>query len=111
MSPKDLQRLLKDVRDKRVDVPGALRRLKGFPVEDLAGYVDGKPLDLELQEVTKNGKEWHMRQYQRDSIDVFYAAGTSRGGSGVLVLPCGAGKTMVGLGAIRRCVTGMERMC
>ena len=88
--PLDKKRLLVK-KGMRGRIKQALIKI-GFPVEDLAGYVDGKPVDLELQQVTKNGKEWHMRQYQRDSIDVFYAAGTSRGGSGVLVLPCGAGK-------------------
>ena len=41
-----------------------------------------------------------MRDYQRDAADVFYAGGDVRGGSGVIVLPCGAGKTIVGLAAM-----------
>lgn len=74
----------------------------GFPVEDLAGYVEGEHLDVELMEETKSGQEFFLRPYQRDSVDVFYAGGTSRGGSGVLVLPCGAGKTIIGIGVLTR---------
>lgn len=74
----------------------------GFPVEDLAGYVEGAPLEIELLEVAKNGREFSLRPYQRDAVDVFYAKGTSSGGSGVLVLPCGAGKTIIGMGVIEK---------
>jgi len=74
----------------------------GFPVEDLAGYVEGKPLELEILEITRSGAPFHLRMYQKDAVDVFYAGGTSRGGSGVLVLPCGAGKTIIGIGVIAR---------
>jgi DNA excision repair protein ERCC-3 len=74
----------------------------GFPVEDLAGYVEGEPLDIELLENTRNGYPFKLRIYQKDSVDVFYAGGTSRGGSGVLVLPCGAGKTIIGIGVMAR---------
>ena len=41
-----------------------------------------------------------MRSYQRDAVDAFYAGGSEHGGSGVVVLPCGAGKTIVGMGAL-----------
>ncbi|MBN1517509.1 helicase-associated domain-containing protein [Candidatus Sumerlaeota bacterium] len=75
----------------------------GFPVEDLAGYVDGLPLDVHMNELHKRtGREWHLRQYQREAVETFYAGGTSRGGSGVLVLPCGAGKTVIGIGVISK---------
>ena len=74
----------------------------GFPVEDLAGYVEGAPLEIELLDVAKNGREFSLRLYQRDAVDVFYAKGTSSGGSGVLVLPCGAGKTIIGMGVIEK---------
>ncbi|MCL6423009.1 DEAD/DEAH box helicase [Brachybacterium sp. JHP9] len=67
----------------------ALLRI-GWPAEDLAGYVDGEahPIDLEEQ-------GWSLRPYQREAVDAF-----TQGGSGVVVLPCGAGKTMVGAGAM-----------
>ncbi|HHV61273.1 MAG TPA: DEAD/DEAH box helicase [Firmicutes bacterium] len=72
----------------------------GFPVEDLAGYVSGAHLDLSLREVTLRGKPFALRDYQREAVEVFYAGGGVQGGSGVIVLPCGAGKTMVGLGVM-----------
>ncbi|MDT4962418.1 MAG: excision repair protein, partial [Pseudonocardiales bacterium] len=58
----------------------------GWPAEDLAGYVNGEahPIDLKLD-------NWEMRTYQQQAVDMFWA-----GGSGVVVLPCGAGKTLVG---------------
>ena len=77
----------------------ALARLR-FPVEDLAGYVEGDPLDVELRAQMLSGKEMHLRDYQRDAAAIFYASGGTKGGSGVVVLPCGAGKTVVGLAAM-----------
>jgi DNA excision repair protein ERCC-3 len=62
----------------------------GWPAEDLAGYVDGEHHPIELQE---NG--WQLRDYQRQAVQAFWA-----GGSGVVVLPCGAGKTLVGAAAM-----------
>jgi DNA excision repair protein ERCC-3 len=62
----------------------------GWPAEDLAGYTPGTPHDIGLQE---NG--WHLRDYQQQAVDNFF-----EGGSGVVVLPCGAGKTLVGAGAM-----------
>ncbi|MGH3902316.1 MAG: DNA repair helicase XPB [Pseudonocardiaceae bacterium] len=62
----------------------------GWPAEDLAGYVDGEAHPIELAE---NG--WSLRDYQRDAVTGFWA-----GGSGVIVLPCGAGKTLVGIAAM-----------
>jgi len=67
----------------------------GWPVEDLAGYVTGQPLHIELRL-----DRFELRDYQAEAADVFYAAGSERGGSGVIVLPCGAGKTIVGLAAM-----------
>ena len=72
----------------------------GFPVEDLAGYVQGKFLEITPREVTKAGLGFRLRDYQREAAKIFYAGGDSRGGSGVIVLPCGAGKTIVGLGSM-----------
>jgi DNA excision repair protein ERCC-3 len=64
----------------------------GWPAEDLAGYVDGEAHPIELRE---NG--WSLRQYQREAADGFW-----HGGSGVVVLPCGAGKTLVGTAAMAK---------
>ncbi|MBV9728305.1 MAG: helicase-associated domain-containing protein, partial [Pseudonocardiales bacterium] len=62
----------------------------GWPAEDLAGYVDGEAHPIELVE-----NDWSLRDYQHDAVTGFWA-----GGSGVVVLPCGAGKTLVGIAAM-----------
>jgi DNA excision repair protein ERCC-3 len=62
----------------------------GWPAEDLAGYVDGEAHAISL---TEDG--WNLRGYQRDAAESFW-----HGGSGVVVLPCGAGKTIVGAAAM-----------
>jgi DNA excision repair protein ERCC-3 len=77
----------------------------GFPVEDLAGYVEGAPLPFKLRKKMRNGKAFGLRKYQRESVDAFHVNGTIRGGSGVIVLPCGAGKTVVAIGALHACQT------
>ena len=69
----------------------------GFPVEDLAGYTVGDPLPIHLRETTLSGKKFALRDYQREAAQVFYASGSEKGGSGVIVLPCGSGKTVIGL--------------
>ena len=69
----------------------------GFPVEDLAGYTVGDPLPIQLRETTVSGKPFILRDYQKDAAQVFYASGSEKGGSGVIVLPCGSGKTVIGL--------------
>jgi DNA excision repair protein ERCC-3 len=87
----------------RVEVPLAERgRLKqallalGWPADDQAGYVDGAPLAVELRAShAATGRPFALRRYQRESVATFAAAG-----SGVVVLPCGAGKTLVGIGAM-----------
>lgn len=72
----------------------------GFPAEDLAGYTDGSPLPMQLRHITLQGEEFEPRAYQYASSAAFYAGGAPSGGSGVVVLPCGAGKTIVGLAAM-----------
>jgi len=72
----------------------------GYPAEDLAGYTDGKDLAMELRQTCRSGVPFVIRDYQRESADVFFAGGDRRGGSGVIVLPCGAGKTIVGINAM-----------
>jgi DNA excision repair protein ERCC-3 len=62
----------------------------GWPAEDLAGYTPGTPHEISLLD---NG--WHLRPYQTDAVNSFFEQG-----SGVVVLPCGAGKTLVGAGAM-----------
>jgi DNA excision repair protein ERCC-3 len=72
----------------------------GYPAEDLAGYTQGAALPMAVREVTTSGLPFVVRDYQREAADVFYAGGDVRGGSGVIVLPCGAGKTIVGIVAM-----------
>jgi DNA excision repair protein ERCC-3 len=74
----------------------------GYPAEDLAGYTEGADLALHLRTVARCGLPFVVRDYQREAVDVFHAGGDVRGGSGVIVLPCGAGKTIVGLAAMSK---------
>ena len=67
----------------------------GWPAEDLAGYVEGESFPVRLR-----FDRFHVRDYQRDAAEAFFAGGDVRGGSGVVVLPPGAGKTVVGLAAM-----------
>ena len=62
----------------------------GWPAEDLAGYVNG-----EAHPITLDEDGWSLRPYQQEAVEHFWAAG-----SGVVVLPCGAGKTLVGAAAM-----------
>jgi DNA excision repair protein ERCC-3 len=62
----------------------------GWPAEDQAGYVDGEAHPIELDQ-----QGWSLRPYQQEAVENFWA-----GGSGVVVLPCGAGKTLVGAAAM-----------
>ena len=64
----------------------------GWPAEDFAGYVDGEAHEIDLVE-----DGWSLRSYQSEAADSFW-----HGGSGVVVLPCGAGKTIVGAAAMAR---------
>src|SRR5438270_7602494 len=69
----------------------------GFPAEDLAGYTEGAPISLKLRTGVLHEREFEPRAYQYAASAAFYAGGAPSGGSGVVVLPCGAGKTIVGL--------------
>ncbi|MFK5635020.1 DNA repair helicase XPB [Ornithinimicrobium sp. LYQ103] len=80
----------------------------GWPAEDLAGYVDGEahPIALEtggspaVDGHARGTSPWSLRPYQQQAVDSFW-----HGGSGVVVLPCGAGKTLVGAAAMARSST------
>ena len=65
----------------------------GWPAEDEAGYVNGEAHAISLDQ----SDGWTMRPYQEQAVDGFWD-----GGSGVIVLPCGAGKTLVGAGAMAK---------
>lgn len=72
----------------------------GYPAEDLAGYLTGDDLTVALRSKTGAGDPFHLRPYQKTATELFYQSGKAKGGSGVIVLPCGAGKTMVGMAAM-----------
>jgi DNA excision repair protein ERCC-3 len=76
---------------QRGNLKQALLKL-GWPAEDFAGYVDGEAHAMKLDET-----DWTLRAYQQEAADSFW-----HGGSGVVVLPCGAGKTLVGAAAMAR---------
>jgi DNA excision repair protein ERCC-3 len=77
----------------------------GFPAEDLAGNASGEPFPIALRE----SSGFVLRDYQRQAAEVLYLAGSARGGSGVVVLPCGAGKTIVGMAAME--LVGEQHSC
>ncbi|HVJ81835.1 MAG TPA: helicase-associated domain-containing protein, partial [Planctomycetia bacterium] len=74
----------------------------GYPAEDLAGYVSGADQASALRTITRTGVPLVIRDYQREAVEAFHAGGEVRGGSGVIVLPCGAGKTIVGIVAMTK---------
>ncbi len=108
MRNKHTQQYVLEQRDPQTLVIDAARRghvkqalvAIGFPAEDLAGYTQGEAMPLTVREQTTQGEAFELRQYQRDAVRAFYADGSTSGGSGVVVLPCGAGKTVVGIGAM-----------
>ncbi len=97
---KQIDKLTLGVKNEnRGHIKQALTEL-GFPVEDLAGYTEGDLLPIDLLDVTKKNITFSLRKYQKDAISAFYAGGSIYGGNGVIVLPCGAGKTVIGMGII-----------
>ncbi|MCY0886740.1 MAG: DEAD/DEAH box helicase, partial [Firmicutes bacterium] len=74
----------------------------GWPVDDRAGYQAGSPLPLGWRERTRDGRPFALRDYQVQAVQAFWGNGAADRGSGVVVLPCGAGKTLVGIGAMVR---------
>ena len=107
LSIKSLLPYLEDRLDDDFIIPMAKRgelKLKliysNFPVNDLIPLKKGLPLDITLREETLSGRKFALRNYQKDSIRAFYADGARGAGYGTIVLPCGSGKTIVGLGAM-----------
>jgi DNA excision repair protein ERCC-3 len=72
----------------------------GWPVDDRAGFDDGAPLGLALRDPARSGKPFALRDYQRGAAEAFLSAAAG-GGHGVVVLPCGAGKTVVGMAVMQ----------
>lgn len=103
-----IQNFIKEVQPNRIAILKEYRgHIKhalikvGYPVEDLAGYEEGAAYHFNFRAVTRSGKSFGMRDYQRKAVEIFHAGGSKYGGSGVIVLPCGAGKTIVGLGVMQ----------
>jgi len=75
--------------------------LENWPIEDIAGFAEGKPLPLSLRdEMLETGRPFAIRHYQREAVERWYMDGKPAGGHGVVVLPCGAGKTIVSMAAM-----------
>ena len=83
----------------RGNVKEALVRL-GYPVDDRAGYLRGDSLPFALRDVAKSGRQFGLRDYQRAAAEAFHRGGSDAGGCGVVVLPCGGGKTVVAIGVM-----------
>lgn len=81
--------------EQRGEVKRALVQL-GYPVDDRGGYRDGADLAFAL----RTNDAFALRDYQQQAAEAFHMGGTDVGGCGVVVLPCGAGKTVVGIAAM-----------
>jgi DNA excision repair protein ERCC-3 len=79
--------------------------LAEYPAEDLAGYPAAAPLAFGLRDTALSGQAFTLRPYQAEAADLFHASGEARGGHGVIVLPCGAGKTIVGMSVMAKLQT------
>lgn len=77
----------------------------GYPVDDRGGYLQGDALEIPLRSETLAGKPFGLREYQRLAAEAFHAGGTVLGGNGVVVLPCGAGKTVVAMAVMNLVAT------
>jgi DNA excision repair protein ERCC-3 len=75
---------------------------RGYPVKDEAGFHEGQPLEVCLRDFSLAGKPIALRDYQTAAVDALLGPSAGDGGGGVVVLPCGAGKTWVGMAAIAR---------
>jgi len=80
---------------------------RGCPVKDEAGFRQGQSLDVSLRAADENGRPVVLRDYQKDAVEALLGKAATDEGSGIVVLPCGAGKTWVGMAAIAslRCET------
>ena len=72
----------------------------GFPVKDLCGYAKGDDLSIQLRTRDITGEPFQLRDYQQEAVEAFYHSGDKNGGNGIVVLPCGSGKTIIGIGTM-----------
>jgi len=101
---REIARLVEHDAGGRVIVPPlnrgtikqALIRI-GHPVDDRGGYLEGDALEVGLRRRTRRGAPFVVRAYQEQAALGFYAGGSVLGGNGVIAMPCGAGKTIVGM--------------
>ena len=69
----------------------------GWPVKDEVALADGEPLDVSLRETTSSGHPLQIREYQKGAAQALVGDKGPGTGFGTIVLPCGAGKTIVGM--------------
>ncbi|MBI9100407.1 MAG: DEAD/DEAH box helicase [Spirochaetaceae bacterium] len=69
----------------------------GYPVEDLAPLKEGDPMDFSLRKISRDGSEFKVRDYQVEAAEAFVGNNRPGTGFGTIVLPCGSGKTIVGI--------------
>ena len=104
-----LRELLEEDGRRHWSLPSGFRGLfkqralqAGWPIEDLAGFLPGAPLEVVVRDtMVGNGKPFQVRPYQAEAASRWYQEGQPSGGCGVVVLACGAGKTIVGIEAMR----------
>jgi DNA excision repair protein ERCC-3 len=77
----------------------------GYPVQDEVPLRPGAPLDVPLRDVTADGYDFAVRDYQTEAAEVFMGGGRPGNGYGTVVLPCGAGKTIVGMAVMQAAAT------
>lgn len=82
-----------------------------IPVYDIAGYTEGKKITADLRETSLSGHPFKLRDYQRMASDAFYHAGSNLGGHGTVVLPCGAGKTIIAIDLLTKVKTNTLILC
>ena len=105
-SSKKLQKWLLPVEggfEVRLTERGTVKRelLKlGWPVKDEAPLAPGDPLEIKLRASRASGGDFGLRGYQLDALGAFIGGGLPGSGYGVVVMPCGAGKTIVGMAAL-----------
>lgn len=89
----------------RTDARGWIKRElagRGYPVLDQAGFRAGETLQVSMRSKSVSGRPIQLRDYQIEAVNAFLEDAAEGGGSGIVVLPCGAGKTWVGLAALTR---------